>query len=273
MPRKDLDGQIAIVTGASSGIGRATALALAQEGAHLVLAARRAELLEQVACEIRSLGQEALVVPTDVTQRDQVRDLFLRTLERWARIDVLVANAGQMVRCPVRELTVGVIERSMAVNFYGTVYAVLEAIPHMLAQKSGHLVLVSSVDGRKGIPREGPYVMAKFAMRGLGEVLRQELRGTGVDVSVIYPARVDTAMIDFLEVPWISPKMPPEKVAGAIVRAIRRRQCEVIIGFRNKALDLANVLAPGLADWVVRVFHIEGREIECEQTALQHENP
>jgi short-subunit dehydrogenase len=135
----------------------------------------------------------------------------------------------------------------------------------MLAQGAGHVVLVCSVDGRKGLPLDTPYVTAKFAMRGFGDVLRQELHGTGVGVSIIYPPRVDTPLIESLETPWVSPKMDPERVADAIVRAVRRGRAEVVIGFRNRLLDLLAVLAPRWADWVVRVLHLEGREASSER--------
>ncbi|MFO7918855.1 MAG: SDR family NAD(P)-dependent oxidoreductase [Anaerolineae bacterium] len=261
MAKRDLKNKIAIVTGASSGIGRVTALRLAQEGAHLSLAARRVELLEQVARDIRDLGREALVVPADVSQRDQVRELVERTVERWGRVDVLIANAGIYVRSPVKELTVEAVERSMAVNFYGVVYGVLDVLPHMLARGSGHIVLVCSLDGRKGLPLDAPYVTAKFAMRGFGDVLRQELHGTGVGVSIIYPPRVDTPFIESLNMPWASPKMDPGRVADIIVGAIRRQRAEVVMGFWPRMLDLLNVIAPRWADWFVRILNLEGCEV------------
>lgn len=165
--------KIAIVTGASSGIGRETALALASQGADVALATRDVPKLNMVAQAIRTLGREALVVPTDVTDQDQVDGLVQATMARWNRVDILVANAGVYVRCPVKRLTVAEIERSMAVNFYGALYCVLAVLPIMLAQQSGLLVLVTSVDGKKGIPPDAPYVAAKFALSGFGEVLRQ----------------------------------------------------------------------------------------------------
>jgi len=253
-----LRGGVAIVTGASSGIGRATALALAAKGARLSLASRKAEALARVAAEIESLGGEALVLPTDVTDRTQVEELVRRTLERWGRVDVLVANAGAYIRCPACQLTIEVVERSLAVNFFGELYAVVAALPHMLRQRGGHIVLMSSVDGKKGIPPDAPYAIAKYAVAGLGEVLRQELHGTGVSLTTVFPGRVDTPLIADLRVPWISPKIAPESVASAIVRAIELRQAEVIVPFPARLLLYANTFSPRLGDWLTRRLHFQG---------------
>ncbi|MBS3784488.1 MAG: SDR family NAD(P)-dependent oxidoreductase [Anaerolineae bacterium] len=253
---------VAIVTGASSGIGWATALALAENGAHVALAARTESALEELADEIRLLEREALVVPTDVTDREQVDHLVEETLARWGRVDVLVANAGAYVRSPVRELTVGEVQRSMAVNFYGALYAVLAVQPHMLARSRGHIVLMSSLDGKKGLPRDAPYVAAKFALAGYGEVLRQELHGSGVRVTTVFPGRVDTPLIDRLDVPSVSAKIPARAVARAIVDTVRRPRPEVIIPIQGRALHLVNVISPRLGDWIVRQLHLEGWERE-----------
>ncbi len=252
--------KVAVVTGASSGIGRATALALASRGARLALGARRMPALEELAGQIQALGGEALAVKTDVRQQDQVQNLIEKTLSCWGRVDILVSNAGEYIRSPVTRLAIADLERSMAVNFYGGVYATLAVLPSMLRQRSGHIVFVLSMDARKGIPPDAPYVAAKFALNGFGDVLRQELHGTGVAVSIVYPGRVDTPMIENLRVPWVSAKISPEAVARAIVRAVRRRQAEVILPVQSKLLVYLNTFAPGLADWAVRRFHLEGWE-------------
>ncbi len=257
-----LHDKVAIVTGGSSGIGRATALALAEEGVHVSLAARTESVLCEVADDIRSLGCEALAVPTDVTCREQVDGLVAETMARWGRVDILVANAGVYVRSPIRELTVADVRRSMAVNFYGVLHTVLAAQPHMLERGSGHIVLVSSLDGKIGLPQDAPYVAAKFALAGYGDVLRQELRQAGVQVTSVFPGRVDTPMIETLEVPLISSKIPPEAVAKAIVSVLRWPRPEVIIPFRGRLLHWVNVLSPRFGDWFVRRFHIEGWDVE-----------
>ena len=260
MARYSLQHRVALVTGASSGIGRATALLLAREGARLALVARREERLREVAREIEGIGQEALVLPADVTQREEVERAVAETVARWGRVDILVACAGAYIRAPVLTMTVADVERSMAVNFYGVLHAVQAVLPHMVAQRSGHIVLISSADGKKGIPPDGPYVAAKFAVAGLGDVLRQELRPYGIAVTTVFPGRVDTPMIAHLRVPWISAKIPPEAVARAILRALRRRTPEVIIPFQVRLFVYLSALFPSLGDWFTRQFHLEGWE-------------
>lgn len=250
--------KVVLITGASSGIGRATALAFAAMGAYLVIAGRREGALREVAQQIEALGGEALVVPTDVTNQSEVERLISEALKIWGRIDILVVNAGEYVRCPIAELSMAEVERSMAVNFYGAVSVVLAALPHMRAQGDGHIVLVSSMDGKKGLPFEAPYVAAKSALTGFGDVLRQELHGTGIGVSLVLPGRVDTPMIRDLRVPWISAKIPPEKVASAILRTVRRRSSVVILPFQVRLFYYLSALFPRLGDWIVRFFHLQG---------------
>jgi NAD(P)-dependent dehydrogenase (short-subunit alcohol dehydrogenase family) len=221
--------------------------------------------LHEVAQAVQALGRQALVVPTDVTERKQVDALVAETLARWGRVDILVANAGQYVRCPVVELEVADVERAMAVNFYGPLYGALAVLPHMLERGSGHLVFVSSLDGKKGLPDDAPYVASKFALCGLGEVMRQELRGTGVAVTAILPGRIDTPLIEDLKVPWISPKFSPELVARAIIHGIRRRRAEVIVPGFYALLVIVNAFSPRLADGFVRLCHLEGWEdADCD---------
>jgi len=261
MKKPFLLDQVAIVTGASSGIGRATALTLAKQGAHLALAARNSELLTTLAAEISLLGREALVVPTDVTRQEQVNSMVEAVIERWGHIDILVSNAGQYIRTPIYLMKPTDMEQSMAVNFYSGVYAVQAVLPHMLAHRSGHFVFVSSLDGKFALPGDAPYVAAKFALTGFAAALRQEMAGKGISVTTILPGRVDTPMIQDLHVPWISAKIPPQAVANGIVRAIHKRQAEVILPFHGGLLYFISVFNPGLSDWLTRLFHLQGWNI------------
>ncbi len=253
-----LQNRVALITGASSGIGKATALALAQAGADVGLVARRRQALEAVAEAVRALGRRALVLPADVTDAQAAQQAVEQTMAHFGQIDLLVANAGVYYREPTPQLTLETLHASMAVNFYGSVHFVLAVLPHMLHRRSGHIVLVTSMDAKKGIPPDGPYVAAKYALSGLADVMRQELRPYGIAVTTVFPGRVDTPMIADLEVPWLSAKIAPETVAQAIVRATRRRPAEIVLPPQARLLVWLQCLSPRLADWAVRVFRLSG---------------
>jgi NADP-dependent 3-hydroxy acid dehydrogenase YdfG len=254
-----LKAETVVVTGASSGIGHATAIAFAARGANMVLAARRQALLDQIRQEVEALGAQVLSVPTDVRDWKQVDSLAEVSLKRFGTIDVLVAYAGPCFRRPVRELTVKHIEDVMAVNFYGCLHCILEVLPIMVEQGSGHLVVVSSVDATKGVPPDDAYVASEFAITALADVPRQELGGTGVHLSTIFPARIDTPMLADVQVPPIIPTIPPEKVAEAIVKAVLKRKTELYIPrLSSRTFVLASALAPVTTDWLIRRLRLGG---------------
>jgi short-subunit dehydrogenase len=252
--------KIAIVTGASSGIGRATALALAGRGAWVALAARRSDELIKVAKEIKSQGRNTVAIPTDVTQPKQVCQMVQTVLDLWGDVDILVSNAGEYIRAPIVELDPAQIQRSFDVNFFGGVYCAKALLPHMLARKKGHIVFVTSMDGKIGLPPDAPYVSAKFALTGFCEVLRQEVRGAGITVTNVLPGRVDTVMIEHLKFARVSPKISAEKVADAILDGIRKRKPIVIVPAGAKLLYYLNVFAPSLSDKIAKYFRLEGWE-------------
>ncbi len=258
MANNFFQNKVAIVTGASSGIGRTTALALAKEGARVVLTARRGEALLEVAEEIKHQGGEALAVPTDVSAKEQVEQMVRQVLAHWDRVDILVANAGVYLRGRIANLDPAEIQRSFDTNFFGSVYCIKAVLPHMLAQKSGSIVAVTSMDGKIGLPLDAPYVSAKFALTGFFEVLRQELHGTGISVTNVLPGRVDTPFITDLEFSWISAKISPETVARAVLDGIRKRKAIVITPPQAKLLYYVNVFAPSLSDSLARYFRLEG---------------
>jgi len=253
-----LQDKVAIVTGASSGIGKATALALAKDGACVGLAARRVEALHELADQIVKLNRKALVLQTDVTQREQVEAMVQDVLKQWGRVDILVSNAGEYVRGPVIDLDPADLQRSLDVNYFGGVYCIKAVLPHMLAQKSGHIAAVTSMDGKIGLPPDAPYVSAKFAMTGFLEVLRQEVSDQGITVTNVLPGRVDTVMIEHLRFSWVSPKISAESVARSVIHAIRKRKAIVIVPPQAKLLYYVNVFAPKLSDRLSRFFRLEG---------------
>ena len=185
-----------------------------------------------------------------------------QVLAEWGRIDILVSNAGEYIRTPILDLEPSDIQRSFNINFFGGVYCIQSVLPHMLNQKSGHIVCVTSMDGKIGLPPDAPYVSAKFALTGFCEVLRQEMHGKGVFVTNILPGRVDTAMIDHLQFSWITRKISPETVALCIVDSIRRRRPVVIVPPQAKLLYYINVFSPLLSDKLVRFFHLEGWQLK-----------
>jgi NAD(P)-dependent dehydrogenase (short-subunit alcohol dehydrogenase family) len=259
---ESLTGQVAIVTGASSGIGRDTALELARAGVRVVLASRNAAALQALATDIQHAGGEAFVRATDVSNPIDAAGLVEDALARFGRIDIVIASAGQYIRGTIATRTLADFESSLQVNFYGALAVIQAALPHMLAARRGMVVAVTSVDGKKGLPLDGPYVAAKFALTGYMDVLRQELHGTGVHVLTILPGRVDTPMIASLDVPLISAKISSRRVARTIVHRIRRGVgTEVIVPFLGPSLLLwAHMLSPRLADVLVRILKLEGVE-------------
>jgi len=258
MGTNPFQGKVAIVTGASSGIGRATALAMAEQGGWVALASRNGEALSTFAEELKRQGRQVIVIPTNVTQREQVEALVEEVLAQWGRVDILISNAGEYIRAPITDLDPADLQRSLDVNFFGGVYCVKAVLPHMLAKKSGHIVFVTSMDGKIGLPPDAPYVSAKFALTGFCEVLRQEVHDSGIAVTNVLPGRVDTVMIEDLKFAWISPKISPESVAAAILNGIRKRKPIVIVPPQAKLLYYINVFAPTLSDRLSRLFHLEG---------------
>jgi short-subunit dehydrogenase len=241
-------------------------MALAERNGRLALAARRSEELDETARMVESRGGMALVVPTDVTDDDQVRALVDKVIAEWGRIDIVVANAGQYIRGPAVDVTMDDLEQSIDINFFGTARVVLASLPHMIEQGSGHIALMASIDGKKGLPLDAPYAASKFAMVGFGDVLRQELRPQGVEVSTILFGRVDTPFVDGMAFPVIGKAMPVDRAARATVKAIERNRAEVILPHRAKPLVWIANLSPRLTDLALRYLNLEGWMVEEEET-------
>lgn len=190
-----LTDKVAIVTGASSGIGRATAQSLAKKGVRVVLGARRRDRLDELSSEIQSVGGQALSFVTDVAQRQSCEDLIRYTIEQWGRIDILVNNAGLMPLSFIKNLHVDEWDRMIDVNIKGVLYCTAAALPHMLTAKSGHIVNVSSVAGRIVFPAGSVYCATKHAVTAFSEGLRQELSTRkNIRVTCIEPGVVATEL-------------------------------------------------------------------------------
>jgi len=190
----NIAGKVVVITGASSGLGEAAARALAGEGAKVVLGARRVERLQALADEL-ALGEGAALA-TDVTDADQVRRLVDGAVERHGRIDVILNNAGLMPHSPLERLKIADWDRMIDVNIKGVLYGIAAALPHMIRQKSGQVINVSSVAGHKVRPSSAVYAATKHAVRVISEGLRMEVKPHNIRTTVISPGAVQSELAD-----------------------------------------------------------------------------
>jgi short-subunit dehydrogenase len=253
--------RIVAVTGASAGIGRATAVRLARDGAALAICARRADRLEAAAVDIRAAGGEVLPVVADVTSEADMERFVSDAAARFGRLDVMMCNAGFGLAGAIDDISLGQMQKLMDVNFTGTFLAARAALRVFRRQQAGHLVVVSSIVGKRGVPYMGAYSATKFAQVGLAECLRAEVAGTGIHVTVVYPVSTDTEFFDVMShetgtavTRAHGPRQHVEVVADAIARAIARPVPEVYPHFASRFLVILNVFAPGLTDTLVTRF-------------------
>jgi NADP-dependent 3-hydroxy acid dehydrogenase YdfG len=200
----NIEGKVVVITGASSGLGEATARHLSAEGAIVALGARRLDRLQALADELTERGGKALVVATDVADRAQVQRLVDAAVQTYGRIDVLINNAGLMPQSPLERLKVDEWDRMIDVNLKGVLYGIAAALPHMKRQKAGHIVNVSSVAGHKVRAGGAVYAATKHAVRALSEGLRQEVKPYNIRTTVISPGAVDTELPNSVTEPDIA---------------------------------------------------------------------
>ncbi len=229
----DFKNKVIVITGASSGIGEASAIQFAKKGANLILVARREEKLLAVKKKISKFNVKTLVCPCDVSQKSQVKQMAKTVLEKFGRIDILVNNAGFAIYGTVSDLSIEEIESQMATNYFGMVYCIKNFLPIMLEQNSGHIVNVASVAASFGLPGIASYCASKFAMLGFSEGLKHELQNTGVRVTVVSPIMVRTNFFDhpsFETYTKYSPtSLSAEKVAKAVIKAANSSRLEIIV--------------------------------------------
>jgi short-subunit dehydrogenase len=252
----DLTGRVAIVTGASSGIGEATARLMAQAGMRVALCARRKDRLDRLAGELRSRGGEVSVHALDVTDATAVRWMVDEVAGRWGRVDVLVNNAGRGLAATFEQTTADEFRALLEVNVIAVVTATQAVLPLMRSQGRGHIINISSIVGRRGVPYRAAYSATKFALGGLSETLRVELARTGIAVSLVYPIGTNTEFhkAEAQKVPWrpVGPMQSAERVARAIMGCVRRPRPEVYPYWPSRILAALSVVAPRLVDLGMR---------------------
>ncbi len=229
----DFKSKTILITGASSGIGKETALQFAKLGANIILVARREEKLVELEDQLKKFHVTTLVCKCDVSKKEQVKEMSKVVLEKFESVDVLVNNAGFAIYGSVSDLTIDEIESQMETNYFGMIYCIKNFLPSMLEKKSGHIVNVASVAASFGLPGIASYCASKFAMLGFSEGLKHELKDTGVGITVVSPIMVRTDFFDhpsFEKMPKYSPtSLSSKTVAKAILKAANSSRLEIIV--------------------------------------------
>src|SRR3954449_290014 len=257
--KKPVSEQVVVVTGASSGLGRAIARAAAERGAKVVVTGRNEEALSNAVAEIERAGSEGLSVPADCTDQEQVERVVAQAIERFGRIDTYVANAIVTVYAEAERLTPDELRRVIDVNFFGTVYGYWASLPHLRAAK-GTFLHISSALAYRGIPLQAAYCSSKAGLRAFFESARVEEQkaGTGVDISLVLPGAINTPQFDrdrqkigYQPQP-VPPIYQPEPYAEAVLHCAEHPVRELPISWGAQKLLWGQKLAPRAGDWVLR---------------------
>lgn len=254
---RELTGKRAILTGASGGIGRATAEALVKAGVRLALASRNADSLNEVARSLQAADGDVIVVPTDITRADDRTRLVATVVERFGGLDLLINNAGIGSWGHFATSTPEIMRQVMEVNFFGPIELTRVAMPHLTMGNESAVVNVTSMCGRKGMPAWPEYSASKFALVGMSEAWRGEFARFDVDVITIVPGMTDSGF----QKNWLRTEgkadlkfehgMSPEDVAAGIVDATRRNKREVVLGREARRLLRFNRFFPRLTNWMI----------------------
>ncbi len=253
--RYTVQNKVAIITGASEGIGLAIARLLHRKGAKVVLAARRENRLNEAARELPG----SLAVPADVTKESDVRRLVDQAIEKFGRVDILINNAGLLIYKPMNDTSMDEIRSVMELNFFAQVVCARTVMPHFLTQGSGTIINLASVSGRVGFPNLGYYAASKFALTGFSETLRQEVASKGIHVGLVNPGTVYTPLTkDILEKAKARGKkvryIQAEDVAESVLEAIEKRKDEVFVPFATHVLYGLHFFFPKFVEWLAWKF-------------------
>ena len=262
------EGKVVIITGASSGIGAATARRLARDGMRLTLAARREDRLKQISADVETLGGQALAIQTDVRNREDIHRMVQATVDRWGRIDVMFNNAGLSHDDAFEKINPDDIRDEIHINLTAVIECAQAVLPVMLRQKSGHIINVSSIAGLIATPGSSIYCSTKFGLNGFTDALHRELLGSGVRVSAFCPGYTPSEISPDLkaiaegqpDAPSIPGVMPISYVADQVARLIHSPRLRVIIPHSWKILVIVAFLFPGVADTLMPLFQAKKKE-------------
>jgi short-subunit dehydrogenase len=255
-----MQGKVVLITGASSGIGKALAYKFAKEGSRVMLAARNGEKLKRIVDDIKEKGGEAAYCIADVKDENDCKGMVLSTVVRFGGVDVLINNAGISMRALFKDLELNVLKTLMDVNFWGAVYSTKHAFPYILKSK-GSIVAISSIAGLTGLPARSGYSSSKFALRGFMETLRVENLKTGVHVLMVYPGFTasnirNTALTANGSQQGESPRdetkmMSAEEVANHVYKAVKKRKRSIILTAEGKITAFISKFFPAFMDKLV----------------------
>ncbi|VTS05629.1 SDR family oxidoreductase [Tuwongella immobilis] len=278
--KRSWTGRRTILTGASSGIGRAIAVQIAGNGAKVALASRSADRLREVAREIESRGGTCMVVPTDITQPDQRAALFERVQREWGGLDLLINNAGIGAWGHFATSSESILRQVMEVNFYAPIEMIRLAIPLLERGQQAAIANVTSMCARRGMPAWPEYSASKFGLMGLSESLRGEMSRFDIDVLTMVPGLTQTDLQEHLirkdgRYPIDASKgMPVAKVAETIVRSIEKNQRETVIGGDARWMLFINRFFPRLLDRLIakRITKLYAQEASAPATTTDRAN-
>ena len=271
--QKPLAHQVMVITGASSGIGRATAVEAGRRGATVVLAARNVRGLHAAAADVERAGGTPHVVPTDVAQYAEVERLAHEAVERFGRIDTWVNNAAVALYATVEQASVEELVRVIQVDLMGQLYGIKAVLPHLRRQGGGTIISVGSALSERAVPLQAPYVAAKHGLKGFTESLRMELERdkTGIKVTLIEPSSINTpffrharSKLGVKPRPML-PVYQPEVVAEAILFAAEHPRRDVVVGGAGKLLTVLERLSPALVDRLMLAFDQGVRQQQSDE--------
>jgi NAD(P)-dependent dehydrogenase (short-subunit alcohol dehydrogenase family) len=270
MKLKSINQQVVAVVGASSGIGRETALQFAKRKAKVVVSARTESGLASLVDEITAFGGDALAVPADVAEFEQVKNIVDRTVEHYGRLDTWVHAAGTAIIAPFEQVTPEEFKRVIQVNLMGSVYGAMVAMPHLRQTGRGAFIAISSVEARRSMPLQTAYSASKHGMEGFLDSLRSELKQEGFPISItnIMPSVINTPFYNKARTKLgvmptgIPPYYQPSLVAEAILHAAEHPTRDLIVGDVGRLIDLFQKIVPDLTDTLVGAIAVPGQRTE-----------